>query len=422
MNATNVLSRREFLARLGAPDDGVRVAVRPYPGEKTPVSLLGLGGIHLPVSHRDKNNVDVARVCDLVDYALAHGVNYFDTGYVYHNGNGEKAFGAALSRHPRDSYFLGDKMPTWRARDLAGAKRIFEEQLARCRTDYFDFYMLHSLGSEDGYRKVYEEQGVLAYLDEEKRRGRIRHLGFSFHGGVPFLEKLLAKRHWDMCLIQLNPIVYSDRNNARRQYELLTAAKTPVWVMEPLAGGRCAVLNEAARKMLKAARPEASVASWGLRFAAGHPNVTCVVSGMGRAEHLIENVHTLSRDHKPLTAHESELYLKAVNEFLKHKTVNCTGCAYCMPCPYGVDIPEVFAWWNSYAAEGALPETDPAKADPAARRAFLRSYARAIPRLQGAERCIGCRECLKACPQWTFRIPTEMENIDAFIENQRRMG
>lgn len=412
-----------FLDRDAHDQAPLRVQRLPYPLEPgREISRLGFGGIRLPILNRNDSEIDYELGQKLVDYAYRHGVNYFDTGWVYHHGKGEAFFGSALKKYPRGSFLLADKMPTWLVHSLAEAKSYFEEQLKRCQVEYFDNYLLHSINALDEFKNVYEKMGVLDYLKEEKARGRIRHLGFSFHGAVPTMEYLLDTYAWDFALIMLNVLEWDEASERRPSgyragtlYRMLTAKKLPVFVMEPLGGGRVASLNGKARKVLEAADPERSLASWGMRFVASLPNVQTILSGMGKLDQVVDNVRTFSGAFKPMTPPERETYGRALAEFHKYPTIPCTGCRYCVPCPYGVLIPETFAWYNALAGEGLLPADSGSNDAQALRRKFLVSYNNAIPPHARANHCIGCRKCLVACPQWTFRIPAEMERIEKLV-------
>ena len=412
-----------FLDNDAKDEDPVQLRQMPYapePGRK--ISLLGFGGIRLPILNRKDTEIDYELGQKLVDYGVRHGVNYFDTGWVYHHGQGEVFYGKVLKKYPRASFMLADKMPTWLVPSLAEAKKFFEEQLKRCQVDYFDNYLLHSINKLDEFKNVYEKMGVLDYLKEEKARGRIRHLGFSFHSTVPTMGYLLEKYEWDFALIMLNGLEWDDEGERRQSgyragtlYRMLTAKKLPVFVMEPLGGGRVATLNGKAKKVLEAAEPGRSLASWGMRFAASLPNVQTLLSGMNKLDQVVDNVRTLSADFTPMTRQEHETYGRALAEYHKYPIIPCTTCRYCMPCPYGVLIPETFAWYNSFAGEGLLPADSGPNNSQALRRKFLVSYNNTIPPQARASRCISCRKCLVACPQWTFRIPVEMEKIEKFV-------
>ena len=417
------LDRAGLLRALDAdaddPNPG-QVLRRPFVRDPSrEISLLGYGGIRLPTLHRSDREMDLELGAKLVAFAMRHGINYFDTGWVYHKGEGEKFWGALLPKYDRAKYFLGDKMCTWELKSLDEAKKMFQTQLDKCRTPYFDHYFLHSLGSEAQYRKVYHEYGALKYLDEERAKGRLKYLGFSFHGKKDFLKRLLDERKWDFVMIVFNALEYDRGNHVKDLYELIAASKTPVFVMEPLGGGRLARFNGPARATIEAAAPGRSAASWALRFAASFPAVQTILSGMGRLDHLRENIETLSTDFKPLTKPEMDTYWKAIGEFRKFPGIPCTGCRYCVPCPYGVEIPEVFAWWNSFAGAGRLPSDTGPNDSQELRREFLASYSNAIAPGCGPEKCIRCKKCQVACPQWTFRISTEMEKIDRFIRDTR---
>jgi predicted aldo/keto reductase-like oxidoreductase len=417
----------KFLDHDAKDDDPMQLQRLPYPPEPGwEISRLGFGGIRLPILNRNDTEMDYELGQKLVDYGVRHGMNYFDTGWVYHHGQGEVFFGKVLKKYPRASFMLADKMPTWLVHSLAEAKRFFEEQLKRCQVEYFDNYLLHSIGKFGEFQNVYEKMGVLDYLKEEKARGRIRHLGFSFHSAVPTMEYLLEKYTWDFALIMLNCLEWDEESEHRQSgyragtlYRMLTAKKLPVFVMEPLSGGRVATLNGKAKKVLEADRPGKSLASWGLRFVASLPNVQVILSGMNKLDQVVDNVRTLASDFTPMTRPERETYGRALAEFHKYPTIPCTGCRYCMPCPYGVLIPETFAWYNSFAGEGLLPTDSGPNDSQALRRKFLVSYNNAIPPPARANHCIGCRKCLVACPQWTFRIPVEMQKIEKFVAQVR---
>lgn len=417
------LSRKGLLRALDedAEDPNpVQVMRRPFAADPSrEISLLGYGGIRLPTRNRSDKDMDLDLGRKLVDYALRHGVNAFDTGWVYHKGEGEKFWGALLPQERRAEYFLSDKMCTWELKSLDDAKKMFQAQLDKCRTPYFDQYFLHSLSDEKQYHRVYHEYGVLKYLEEERARGRIKYLGFSFHGKHDFLKRLVDERKWDFAMIVFNALTYKGENGSKAFYDLLAGAKIPVFVMEPLGGGRLARFNGPAKKILTDAKPDRSAASWSLKFAASFPAIQTLFSGMGRFEHLRENIRSLATDFKPFSKEETDVYWKAVDEYLRYPTVGCTGCRYCLPCPYGVEIPEVFTWWNSFAGAGRIPARKGPNDSQDLRRRFLASYTHAVTPGHGAERCIGCKKCTVPCPQWIFRIPTEMAKIDKVLTEVR---
>lgn len=411
-------------AKDDAPAQLQRLPYACEPGRE--ISRLGFGGIRLPILNRKDTDIDYELGQKLVDYGIRHGMNYFDTGWVYHHGQGEVFYGNALKKYPRESFMLADKMPTWLVRSLDDAKRFFEEQLKRCQVAYFDNYLLHSIGKLKEFKDVYETMGVLDYLNEQKRKGRIRHLGFSFHGDVPLMQYLLERHEWAFALIMLNRSDWDDENEkspkgyrAGTLYRMLIAKKLPVFVMEPLRGGILAHLNGKARAVLKEAEPERSVASWGMRFVASLPNVQTVLSGMNRLDQVVDNVRTFAAGFKPMEVTERAIFDQAFGEFRKYPIIPCTTCRYCMPCPYGVLIPQTFAWYNSFAGEGRLPADSGPNDSQKLRREFLVTYNNMIPPAARANQCINCGKCKVACPQWTFRIPVEMTRIERLVAHVR---
>lgn len=351
------------------------------------ISLLGFGCMRFPTLGKGKGaQIDRVRVQELVDYAYSCGINYYDTAYVYHGGKSEGVIGEALKKYPRSSYFLADKMPGYRAKKKEDIASFFAEQLQRCNVDYFDYYLLHSLQQQSEYDKVYEEWGGYEYLLEQKKKGRIKNLGFSFHGDRAFFDYLLQKHEWDFVQIQLNYIDWAE--DAEYLYNSLSKRKIPVIIMEPLLGGRLASLSEGANKILKDYNSEGSVASWAFRFAGSCTNVITVLSGMTYMAHLQDNIKTFT-NFKPLSIEDRKVLDKAVAEYQKHDRINCTACRYCMPCPFGVEIPTVFASYNKGLAKDAKPD----KAG-----------------LATAVKCQKCGVCLAKCPQH-LPIPDLMERI-----------
>lgn len=399
------------------------------------VSLLGYGMMRLPTltgasARESESDIDQEAVNELVDYALAHGVNYFDTSPVYCKGFSERATGIALSRHPRDSYYLATKLsnfarPTW---PRAESQKMFEESLRELQTDYVDYLLLHALGSSmEEFRGRFIDNGILDWLVEQKKKGRIRNLGFSFHGDPAVYDQLLSMHdngdvHWDFVQIQHN---YSDwlnpEGNGKRAeylYGELEKRQIPAIVMEPLLGGRLAKLPDHLVTTLKGRRPDDSIASWAFRFAGSQPGILTVLSGMTYIEHLQDNIITYS----PLDpcSDEEQQTLFHVAELLRaYPSVPCTKCQYCMPCPYGLDIPGIFGHYNKCVNEGNVVTSSSDEAYTKARRAFLVGYDRSVPRLRQASHCIGCNQCTSHCPQ-RINIPEWMQQIDSYVEKLKQ--
>lgn len=409
----------------------------PRTGDK--VSLLGYGCMRWPtrpIPGGEGEEIDQDAVNELVDYAIAHGVNYFDTAPPYCRGLSEKATGIALSRHPRNSYFIATKMSNHRLvgqglspRQLFDASvEMYRNSFRDLKTDYIDYYLLHVVGIGEGLPTLMErffDNGLLDFLLKEREAGRIRNLGFSYHGDVRAFDYLLSRHdefRWDFAQIQLNYADYrhaSGRNfNAEYLYDELASRDIPVVVMEPLLGGRLAGLSDFLNSRLKQLRPDDSIASWAFRFAGSFPKVLTVLSGMTYKEHLIDNLRTYS-PLEPCTAAELELLEDTAVTMLKYPSVPCTACQYCMPCPYGIDIPGVFAHYNKCVNEGNIPASAQDRNYREARRAFLIGYDRRVPRLRQADHCIGCGQCAPHCPQ-TIDIPRQMQRISDYVEQLRR--
>lgn len=409
----------------------------PRTGDK--VSLLGYGCMRWPtrpIPGGEGEEIDQDAVNELVDYAIAHGVNYFDTAPPYCRGLSEKATGIALSRHPRDSYFIATKMSNHRLvgqglspRQLFDASvEMYRNSFRDLKTDYIDYYLLHVVGIGEGLPTLMErffDNGLLDFLLKEREAGRIRNLGFSYHGDVRAFDYLLSRHdefRWDFAQIQLNYADYrhaSGRNfNAEYLYDELASRDIPVVVMEPLLGGRLAGLSDFLNSRLKQLRPDDSIASWAFRFAGSFPKVLTVLSGMTYKEHLIDNLRTYS-PLEPCTDTELDLLEDTAVTMLKYPSVPCTACQYCMPCPYGIDIPGVFAHYNKCVNEGNIPASARDRNYREACRAFLIGYDRRVPRLRQADHCIGCGQCAPHCPQ-TIDIPRQMQRISDYVEQLRR--
>lgn len=418
--------------------------INPNTGDK--VSILGYGMMRLPVeaggSARENPNSDIDQemVNQQVDYALAHGINYFDTSPVYCKGLSEHATGIALARHPRNSYYIATKLSnfspsTW-SREASQA--MFENSLKELQTDYIDYLLLHSIGGEsqelnstEMFNARYMDNGILDWLVEQKEAGRIRNLGFSYHGDVEIFDMLLrwhdeGRYHWDFVQIQMNYVDwhYADEINTRNTdaeylYNELHRRGIPVVIMEPLLGGRLASMPDYIVRQMQEREPESPVARWAFRYAGTPEGILVVLSGMTYMEHLKQNLETYS-PLRPITAEEDDFLMKVAEQYVELKTVPCTSCNYCMPCPYGLNIPIIFSYYNHCVTEGKMPTgSREAKEYWEARKRFLIGYDRNVPSLRQANHCIGCKQCVSHCPQ-NIDIPAELHRIDDYVEQLKR--
>ena len=356
------------------------------------VSLLGFGLMRLPVVGGDRSKIDYSKAQAMVDRAYKAGVNYFDTAYVYHDKESEVFAGATLSQYPRDSYYLGTKLPTWgpvQSRD--DAARVFDEQLKKCKIDYFDFYLAHSL--QDDRMETFKNH-VYEFLRKKKEEGLIRRLGFSFHDTPDLLKEVVKNYEWDFAQIQLNYLDW-ETADAKGLYGILTENKLPVIVMEPVKGGTLANLSEKPLEVLKKADPASSAASWALRFAGSLPNVMTVLSGMTEPEQVEDNLKTFGT-FRPLSDADRRVLEEAATAFHSSGTIPCTACRYCMDCPSGVDIPRILAQYNHYLSTKN-------------RINFSNQY-RTIGQSAQAHNCVDCGACVKLCPQ-KIDIPKYMKEI-----------
>lgn len=415
---------------------------------KDKVSLLGFGMMRLPTvkgnSARTQENeageaIDQEEVNRQVKYALDHGVNYFDTSPAYCKGESEASTGTALaaSGYDRSKYFIATKLSnfdeeTWTHE--AGVE-MFQNSLKYLQTDYIDYLLLHAVGGGDDamdtLHQRYLDNGVLDYLYEQRQKGVIRNLGFSFHGDIEVFDYLLTlndKYHWDFVQIQLNYVDWrGEKNEAERNIDAtylqnqLDKLGIQSVIMEPLLGGRLANLPNFLVKELKQRRPDKSIASWAFRFAGTPKGVLTVLSGMTHMEHVKDNILTYS-PFEPISKEENEFLLDHVaKEIANLESIPCTHCNYCMPCPYGIDIPEIFAHYNKCKNEGTLPSNPDNKEFERLRQNYLIGLDRSVPKLRQANHCIGCGQCKPHCPQ-EIDIPEELKKIDQFAEELKLKG
>lgn len=425
----------------GEPDAGkMTYRNNPKTGEK--VSILGYGCMRWPMMPNPAGEgevIDQDAVNRLVDYAIAHGVNYFDTAPPYVRGLSEEATGIALSRHPRERYYIATKMSNHR---LAGnglspqelfdaSVAMYKNSLKQLRTDYIDYYLLHTIGGGSGMPFLNErffDNGLLDYLLKEREAGRIRNLGFSYHGDIKVFDYLLSRHDeykWDFAQIQLNYLDWkhakatNERNtDAEYLYHELEKRNIPAVIMEPLLGGRLAKVPDYAVADMKQRDPDRSVASWAFRFAGSFPGVHTVLSGMTEMEHLKDNLRSLA-PLKPLTDDDFAFLERIATKMVTMDTIPCNDCKYCMPCPYGIDIPSILQHYNKCVNDDHLPQDvgDPDYRE--ARRAFLVGYDRSVPKLRQASHCIGCGQCAPHCPQ-RIDIPAELHRIDRYVEQLKQ--
>ena len=416
-----------------------KMTYRINPNTKDKVSILGYGMMRLPVKgggtgrENPDAELDQEMINKQVDYALEHGVNYFDTSPAYCQGKSEQATGIALHRHKRSEYYVATKLSnfdpaTW---TTTASKEMFENSLKYLQTDYVDYLLMHAIGMGDNgvqdFYSRYIDNGILDWLVEQKKKGRIRNLGFSYHGDIKVFDLALkwhdeGKYHWDFVQIELNYLDwnYADEINDRNTdavylYGELKKRGIPAIIMEPLLGGRLANVPDAIIAKMKAREPEKSVASWAFRFAGTPDDVLCVLSGMSYMENLKENLCTYS-PLKPISREENAFLMEIAKDIYNLNTIPCNECNYCMPCPYGLNIPAIFSHYNKCIKESNMPNKG--EQDPdyrRARRAFLIGYDRKVPKLRQANHCVKCGACIPHCPQ-RIQIPDELEKIDMFVE------
>ncbi len=350
------------------------------------LSALGMGCMRLPVRNGDYNDIDRDLVRQMVAYALDKGVNYFDTAWGYHNGNSEKVIGEVLAEYPRDSFYLASKFPGYDLNNIDKVEEIFESQLEKCGVEYFDFYLFHNVCELNIDAYLDEKHGIYDYLIEQKKNGRIRHLGFSTHGTLNTMRRFLDAYGDDMEFgqIQLNWLDWK-MQNAKAKVEMLNERNIPVWVMEPVRGGKLASLDPEYADMLKAVRPEASVPEWAFRFLQSVPTVTVTLSGMSDMEQLKQNIATFESD-RPLSESERNILFDVARAMTSESTLPCTGCRYCTShCPMQLDIPSLIELYNEHSYSGG---------------GFLAPMAiDALPEDKKPSACLGCRSCESVCPQ-----------------------
>ncbi len=343
-------------------------------------SLLGFGCMRFPTT--PEGEIDEVRAEKMLDRAIAAGVNYIDTAYPYHGGKSEPFVGKALKKYPRDSFYLATKLPVWLVNSVEDAERIFNEQLDRLQTDHIDFYLLHAMngGRYDDMVRL----GIVEWGEKKKAEGKIKYFGFSFHDGYEAFEHILTARKWDFCQIQLN---YRDTEvqAGLKGYALTEKLGVPLVIMEPVKGGSLTTFADDITAMFKTEKKEGSLASWALRFVGTLPNVKVVLSGMSTEEQVADNLSTFDK-FEPLSEKEQQL-IKDVVAAVKARVKNgCTNCRYCMPCPFGVDIPRNFSIWNNYSMYG---NAGGAKWN----------YYHEMKAESRADQCKKCGACEKVCPQ-----------------------
>lgn len=350
------------------------------------LSALGMGAMRLPVVDGDDSRIDESAAFEMVDIAMKSGVNYYDTAWGYHNGNSELVMGKALARYPRETFYLATKFPGYDLSNMPKVQEIFEKQLEKCQVEYFDFYLFHNVCEMNIDAYLDPQYGIYEYLLEQKKNGRIRHLGFSAHGDYNVIQRFLDAYGKDMefCQLQLNYLDW-EFQNAKQKVELLNQWNIPVWVMEPLRGGKLASLSPENEGKLKALRPEESVPAWAFRYLQSIPSVKVILSGMSNRQQMEENIQTFAED-KPLSEKERETIYSIAEGMVKKIALPCTACHYCTShCPQGLDIPGLLALYNEHCfTEGG----------------FIAPMAlSAIPAEKQPSACIGCRSCEAVCPQ-----------------------
>ncbi len=423
----------EYKDQVEPPKDKMTYRTNPRTGDK--VSLLGYGMMRLPTKPDNDKEFDQEMINREVDYAMEHGLNYFDTSPVYCMGQSERCTGIALSRHPRSSYFVATKLSNFNHDYWAREKAIemYRNSMKELQVDYLDYYLLHSVGGGmDEFNGRYVDNGIMDFLMKEREAGRIRNLGFSFHGMKEVFDEMMVRHdqyHWDFVQIELNYLdwdfadeISGNRNvDASYLYSELEKRGIPAVIMEPLLGGRLVKLPQYLMTELKQRNPERSVASWAFRYAGTPEGVLTVLSGMTYMEHLKDNLLSYC----PLNALSDEemeyLHGDIAKKIVGLENIPCNDCKYCMPCPYGIDIPAIFVHYNKCKNEGSLPMDVGSPDYRKNRRRYLISLDRVVPRDRQPDHCIQCGQCEPHCPQ-SIRIPRELAKIDKLIEELKRNG
>lgn len=368
------------------------------------LSALGFGCMRLPIKDGVYANIDEGLAAEMVDYAMKNGVNYYDTAWGYHDGNSEIVMGKILSRYPRESFYLASKFPGYDLSNMDKVEQIFEKQLEKCGVEYFDFYLFHNVCEKniDGY--LDEKYGIFDYLIKQKQNGRIKHLGFSAHGEMNVINRFLEKygAYMEFGQLQINYLDW-EFQNAKEKVELLTSYNIPIWVMEPLRGGKLATLAENDEATLKALRPDENIPAWAFRFLQSLPHVTMILSGMSDMAQVKDNVKTFECD-KPLNQVEMNTLLNIAGVMTGKTKLPCTACKYCTShCPQGLDIPELIKLYNEHRFTGG------GFIAPMALSAYEKD------KLPSA--CIGCRSCEKVCPQG-IKISEMMTDFTARLKEE----
>ncbi|WP_294580919.1 aldo/keto reductase [uncultured Thomasclavelia sp.] len=367
------------------------------------LSALGMGAMRLPVVDNDDGKIDVASAKEMVALAMKQGVNYYDTAWGYHNGQSEVVMGEILKQYPRDSFYLATKFPGYDLNNMDKVAEIFEEQLKKCQVDYFDFYLFHNVCEMNIDAYLDSKYGIFDYLIIQKENGRIKHLGFSAHGDLTTMKRFLEAygSKMEFCQIQLNYLDYLFQDG-KNKLDLLKEYNIPVWVMEPLRGGRLAKLDDKATDQLQSLRPDETVPAWAFRFLQSIDSVTMVLSGMSNLEQLQQNIQTFNES-KPLNQQEWDTLMSIAKKMLEKKILPCTACHYCTShCPMGLDIPSLISLYNEHCF------TDGGFIAPMA--------LSALPADKQPSACIGCRSCEAVCPQ-QIKISEAMSDFAAKLGN-----
>ena len=361
------------------------------------ISAIGFGLMRLPQKFGEP---DIAETQKMVDYAIEHGINYFDTAWFYHSGKSELTAGKVLKKYPRNSFYLADKLPLRLLDGKESVLKFFNEQLKKCQVDYFDFYLAHNINK--GEWQTLKECNVYEQLSQKKKEGKIKYLGFSIHDTPELLEEVINTYKWDFVQLQVNAIDW-EMVNAQKQYEIAEKNGLQVIVMNPLRGGQLSTLNEESAAILKQANPDASLSSWGLRYVGSKSNILCTLSGMTTIDQLKDNVNTFT-NFKPLDDKEQKIYKQAIEKYKLSGAIACTGCKYCIECPVGIEIPKIFMMYNQHKNGTQYKDWQ-----------FTMAYEQ-IPEDHRADKCINCGLCKTKCPQ-KLDIPNLLKEVDTLYKS-----